>query len=70
LKRLAKKGCFLSFEWEKANFTTFGPRGKILKNRLVAPLKKLLPTPMGVARTFSYTEVWVSKEGQEFKNFI
>jgi len=21
----AKKGCFLSFEWEKTNFTSFGP---------------------------------------------
>jgi len=24
---------------------------------------------MGVARTFSYTQAWVSKEGQGFKNF-
>jgi len=24
----SKKGCFLSFEWEKSNFTTFGPPWK------------------------------------------
>jgi len=24
----SKKGCFLSFEWEKTNFTTFGPLWK------------------------------------------
>jgi len=23
----------------------------------------------GVARTFSYTQAWVSEEGQEFENF-
>jgi len=34
LKISAKKGCFLNFEWEKTNFTTFGP------------WKKILPTPM------------------------
>jgi len=27
---ISKKGCFLSFEWEKSNFTMFGfPPGKI-----------------------------------------
>jgi len=26
----SKKGCFLSFEWEKSNFTTFGPALKNL----------------------------------------
>jgi len=26
LKILAQKGCFLSFECEKSNFTTFGPQ--------------------------------------------
>jgi len=37
--RIAKKGCFLSLEWEKTNFTTFGtPRNP--------PLEKILPTPM------------------------
>jgi len=25
LKISAKKGCLLSFKWEKTNFTTFGP---------------------------------------------
>jgi len=31
-ENFSKKGCFLSFDWEKSNFTTFGslPR-KILK---------------------------------------
>jgi len=34
----SKKGCFLSFEWEKTNFTTFGHSlDKIWKNPLVAP---------------------------------
>ena len=41
-----KKGCFFSFEWEKTNFTTFAPLEKFLKNLLVAPLEKILPTPM------------------------
>ena len=36
-KCLAKKGCFLSFEWEKSNFTTFGPLDKFRKSPLVAP---------------------------------
>jgi len=27
-----KKGCFLDFEWEKTNFTTFGPLKKFWKN--------------------------------------
>jgi len=40
LKISAKKGCFLSFEWEKTNFTTFSPPRKIL------PLEKILPAPM------------------------
>ena len=38
-----KKGCFLSFEWEKTNFTTFGTPWK---NPLVSPLEKILPMPM------------------------
>jgi len=42
-----KKGCFLSFEWEKSNFTTFGsPMEKFRKNPLVPPLEKILPTLM------------------------
>jgi len=28
LKNFSKKGCFLSFVWEKVNFTTFGPPWK------------------------------------------
>jgi len=38
LKISAKKGCFLNFEWEKKNFTTFVlPLKKFWKNPLVAP---------------------------------
>jgi len=33
LKILTKKGCFLSYEWEKIS-------------SLLTPLKKILPTPM------------------------
>jgi len=50
LKILAKKGCFLGFEWEKTNFATFGPPlEKFWKNRLVAPPAKILSTPMPAA---------------------
>jgi len=38
LKISPKKGCFLSFEWQKTNFTTFGQHLKnIWKNPLVVP---------------------------------
>jgi len=33
----AKKHCFLSFEQEKTNFTTFVPHRKITENPLVLP---------------------------------
>jgi len=37
-ENISKIGCFLSFEWEKTNFTTFGPPlEKFWKNPLVAP---------------------------------
>jgi len=36
-ENFSKKGCFLSFEWEKINFTTFAPLEKIWKNSLVLP---------------------------------
>jgi len=36
-ENFSKKGCFLSFEWEKTNFTTFGPPGKILEKSPGAP---------------------------------
>jgi len=40
LKTLAKKGCFLSFEWEKDKFTTFGhPEKNLEKNPSAAPGK-------------------------------
>jgi len=47
----SKKGCFLSFEWEKTNFTTFGPPAiKILeKSSADPPLGKILPTPTDLA---------------------
>jgi len=47
LKFSAKKGCFLSFEWEKSNFTTFGsPLKNLGKIHEWPPLEKILPTPM------------------------
>jgi len=30
-ENFTKKGCFLSCEWEKSNFTTLAPPGKILE---------------------------------------
>jgi len=43
----SKKGCFLSFEWEKSNFTTFDPLEKCRKKSPSAPLlEKVLPMPM------------------------
>ena len=36
-KIAAKKGCFLGFERENANLTTFGPLEKFWKSPLVAP---------------------------------
>jgi len=44
-ENFSKKG-FLSFEWDKQNFTTFDPLGKILEKTPSTPLKKILPTPM------------------------
>ena len=43
---LAKKGCFLSFEWEKTYFTIFGPLHKFCKNPLVAPSGKIFQMAM------------------------
>jgi len=47
----SKKGCFLDFEWDKINFTTFGHHPwKILeKCPSATTLKKILPTPMPIA---------------------
>jgi len=33
----SKKDCFLSFEWEKSNFTTLVPPEKFRENPLMAP---------------------------------
>ena len=53
-KNFSTKGCFLSFQWEKTNFTTFGtPIEKFWKNTLVAPLEKIVPTPMTLTMHFS-----------------
>jgi len=42
-----KKDYFLRFEWEKTNFTTFAPPGKILeKSSSGPPLENIIPTPM------------------------
>jgi len=47
LGNFRKKGCFLSFEWEKTNFTTFAPLEKPLGESTSGPsLEKILPTPM------------------------
>jgi len=35
LKSSAKKGCFLSFEWEKPNFTAFAPPRQIARTKLL-----------------------------------
>jgi len=40
LKFLAKKGWFLSFEWEKSNVTIFGPTRKSLEKSSRGPLGK------------------------------
>jgi len=48
LKFFAKKGYFLTFESEKTNFATFAPLEKFRKNPVMAPLEKILPTPMSV----------------------
>jgi len=48
LKFIAKKSCFLSFEWEKTNFITFGPPGKILKKSPSSPPRKNLSDAHGV----------------------
>jgi len=51
LKISAKKCCFLSFEWEKTNFTTFGPSGKVLEKWPAgAPLKKSFRHPWLLVR--------------------
>jgi len=42
---LANKGCFISFEWEKTNFTTFDPLEKFWKYPLVLPLEKSFRRP-------------------------
>jgi len=44
--KFSEKGYFFSFEWEKANFTTFGPPEKILQKSPMPPLEITLPTAM------------------------
>jgi len=49
-ENFSKKGCLLSFEWGKTNFSTFVPRlEKFGKNPLVALWKKIIPTLMYAA---------------------
>jgi len=56
LKISAKKGCFLNFEWEKPNFTTFGlPR----KNPLVPPSWKK-----------SFRRPWLRLTSTSFEKFL
>jgi len=47
-ENFSKKGCFLSFDWEKSNFTTFGslPRKILKKSPSATPLEKIPQTPM------------------------
>jgi len=47
LKNFRKKGCFLSVEWEKTNFTIFGPPWKKFGKNPCAPppWKKSFPRP-------------------------
>ena len=42
----SKRGCFLTFDGEKTNFTTFSPPRKILEKSPSSPLGKILPTPV------------------------
>jgi len=45
-KNFSKEGIFPNFHWEKINFTTFGPPGKILEKSLGAtPWKKSFRRP-------------------------
>jgi len=47
---VAKKGCFLGFEWDKPNRTTVSaPLQKHLQKSTISPLEKILPTPMNAA---------------------
>ena len=42
-EKFCKKGCFLSFEWQKTNFTTFGrPLEKLLEKSTSGPPGKNL----------------------------
>ena len=44
-ENFSKKGCFLSFEWEKSNFITFSPPlEKVLKNPLIVPPREKYPS--------------------------
>ena len=55
----SKKGCFLSFEWEKTNFTTFGlPWKNFGKIPWCPSLEKILPTPVNLRMTFGFTINW------------
>ena len=62
LKMSAQKGHFLSFEWEKSNFTTFAaPSKKFGKIPWWSPLEKILPTPMyvGFSLRMFVPHMWV-----------
>jgi len=39
LKILARKSCLLSFEWEKTDFTTFGPPPRICQEKPPSPAR-------------------------------
>jgi len=49
-EKFQQKRCFLSFEREKTNFTTFAPLPeKVWKNPLVAPPANVCPMTMNTA---------------------
>ena len=51
-ENFSKKGCFLSFEWEKQISPLLATPRKILeKSPVVAPPEKILPMPMKAIRT-------------------
>jgi len=65
----SKNSFFCSFEWEKTNFTTFGPPlEKFWINPFVAPLEKILPRPMLVPEFFFL--IWVQILGNDKRGFL
>jgi len=55
-----KKGCFLSFDWEKRNLITFGPppRKILEKSPSALPLQKIIQTTMQVTTLPNSSVLW------------